>query len=198
MNEEQLIKNEHLKNFKEILDNLELSLENGATLSAFISALILPDIGGQICFPELYAQIGGIGKAYAKWYDSEVFKYTYPKSDITNYPVNLMTGSVIYQMRCKTLHEGNYNHPVITETALKNYDKLFELRNILRPVQKKYDSYKLNIEINDSYSSVSTSTNSSDNEKILYFNIKLDKKDFSKTMFLNAREFYSEQIKKAE
>lgn len=193
MNEEQLIKNEHLKNFKEILDNLELSLENGATLSAFISALILPDIGGQICFPELYAQKGGIGKAYAKWYDSEVYQYNYSNSTLLDSPVNLMSGNVVYMIRCKTLHEGNYNHPVIQQVASTYYKELFRLTNKFKYVHNQYESFTLDIEINDLYSSVSKSTDSSEDYKILHLSIMLGKKDFAKTMFLHASEFYNEQ-----
>lgn len=92
----------------EIIKDIEKALQAQAYISAFVLALILPDICGKLEFPLKNGK-----QRYIDWYDTWLTPYNKPpqikgkngrESDI-NHPG--IDGKRCYKLRCSIIHSGN-------------------------------------------------------------------------------------------
>ncbi|MGG1400277.1 hypothetical protein ABE288_21005 [Bacillus salipaludis] len=94
------------------IKDINLALYNKSYLSALALSLTLPDICGQIEYPDFKHDNGNrnIGKQYAAWFDDWV---SHNYADYTGFSedgkVNnpFFTGKMCYDLRCSFLHAGN-------------------------------------------------------------------------------------------
>lgn len=89
------------------------SINSECYLSALALSLTIPDICGQIEYPDMIYQDGrlkGRRKSkdqYIRWFDEYVKPYFF--SDNKNAPKHQMDGKSCYALRCAYLHAGNYD-----------------------------------------------------------------------------------------
>lgn len=88
---------------KNKIEEIKKAIDAGAYFAALTLSLTIPDICGQIEYPDCKS----IGKRYSKWYDKYV-KPTYCNPDGDN-PPNLFDGKMCYKLRCAILHSGNFD-----------------------------------------------------------------------------------------
>lgn len=87
-----------------LVKEIHIGLDNGCYISALTAALTLPDICSKAKYPDEKLT----GKKYKQWLKDYV---------CTNQPFSLQADpEVIYDLRCKLLHEGN---PSIDKAKLK-------------------------------------------------------------------------------
>lgn len=90
---------------KRIIDDITVSLENNAYISALALALTIPDICGKAEYPNE----NGNKKRYLDWYETYigvVYKNALSR-DTTSMPY--LSGEIIYSLRCSLLHQGTPN-----------------------------------------------------------------------------------------
>ncbi len=86
---------------KRIVEEINGLLLHGFPYSALGIALTLPDICGNIAYPNT-----NVGPHYKKWYDN----YVAPKKIITSEDGHIaIDGEICYKLRCAYLHSGNFN-----------------------------------------------------------------------------------------
>ncbi len=86
---------------EEIVNEINKLLLDGYPYSALGMALTLPDICGNIAYPNT-----GNGFRYKKWFD----EYALPKSGISvDEGFMSVDGAVCYKLRCAYLHSGNFD-----------------------------------------------------------------------------------------
>lgn len=173
----QVIKTETKNRLDAIIEDAEISLNNGAYLSALISALCIPDICGKIAYSDL--EISNKEK-YIKWCD-EIAGFG-ESTYIKGYGLAYMDGEATYQLRCAFLHSGN------TE-----FDKPNLKKQELEITELKFAFFK---EVKNGIQ-ISRSEPSEDRKSS---KITLDPKGFSKLLIQEARRFmkmdkYQEAIK---
>lgn len=89
------------------IEDIKKALANGAYLSALALTLTLPDICGQVEYPdEKY-----VGKRYIAWFNKYVYEvhFKYDGKYKDNYAGTEFDGDACYSLRCRYLHEGNTN-----------------------------------------------------------------------------------------
>lgn len=86
---------------KEICFDIEKALKNGAWRSALSLSLTLPDICGQVQYPNCRYK----SEHYAKWFDQYVGKQYYTTKD--ELQVSVFNGQNCYALRNCFLHEGS-------------------------------------------------------------------------------------------
>ncbi|MEH7249774.1 hypothetical protein V7114_23690 [Neobacillus niacini] len=97
----------------EKIKDINLALTNKSYLSALALSLTLPDICGQIEYPDLKKKNGerNIRKQYESWFDDWVNQYFADNTGWTEdgYKANnpYFTGEMCYSLRCSFLHAGN-------------------------------------------------------------------------------------------
>lgn len=97
----------------EKINAIREALEKECYLTALALALTLPDICGQIEYPELVNQNGNrlVGEQYKKWFREWVGHYYADHTGFEQngkYPKNpYFTDKMCYQLRCAYLHSGN-------------------------------------------------------------------------------------------
>jgi hypothetical protein len=97
----------------EKIKDINLALNNKSYLSALALSLTLPDICGQIEYPDLKKKNGerNIREQYVAWFDDWVNQYFADNTGWTedgskaNNPY--FTGEMCYSLRCSFLHAGN-------------------------------------------------------------------------------------------
>ncbi|MEE6452663.1 hypothetical protein RAH41_19035 [Gottfriedia acidiceleris] len=94
------------------IKDINLALNNKSYLSALALSLTLPDICGQIEYPDLKNNKGKrlVGKQYAAWFDDWVSHYYADNTGWTGdgKAINpFFTGKMCYSLRCSFLHDGN-------------------------------------------------------------------------------------------
>lgn len=97
-------KNNGAANFKCILDDAKKCIENGIYIGALDIALTIPDICGNIEYPDTT-----VGYRYKKWFAENVSKeesqLTYNEYRVPNISP-AYDACTIYKLRCSFLHEG--------------------------------------------------------------------------------------------
>jgi hypothetical protein len=97
----------------EKIKDINLALTNKSYLSALALSLTIPDICGQIEYPDFFKKNGerNIRKQYVAWFDDWVNQYFADNTGWTkdgskaNNPY--FTGEMCYSLRCSFLHAGN-------------------------------------------------------------------------------------------
>lgn len=99
-----------------IINDIDVSLENGAYLSALALALTLPDICGKAEFPTEPST----KKRYKQWYNDHVEVLLKPLCQATE-DMPYLSEDVIYSLRCSFLHQGtpNINTSEVSEDRCK-------------------------------------------------------------------------------
>ena len=87
-----------------LIEETKKCLNNGCDLAALIVALTIPDVCGNVMYPN-----DKNGARYRKWFDHYIGDYEQfpsdkdrPEEEQTPY----MSGDVVYKLRCALLHEG--------------------------------------------------------------------------------------------
>lgn len=158
------------------IKSIKQALDCKCYLPALALALTLPDICGQIEYPNLR-----VGKRYETWFDEWVGIFynnnngfledeldsTYPKFD----------GKICYRLRCCFLHAGNSD---INDFGEKEDDEY------------KYQySFELCINGCDSYGIVwSDDITDNDNKKIKEISIRLNVEDLCRNLCYSAKKYY--------
>lgn len=121
---------------------IKQAIDAGAYLPALALSLTLPDICGQIEYPDLYNERHGKkfrnGKEqYIKWYDEYVKPICFiPGNDA---PENQFDGAMCYALRCAFLHAGNFE---LKEQNEKTPVDIFRLHvNKAKGIHYIFDSY---------------------------------------------------------
>lgn len=97
----------------EIIGSIKQALESECYLPALALALTLPDICGQVEYPDYVNEKGKrqSGKQYKAWFDNWVdHRYADPSGwmeDRNRAKNPYFTGKMCYQLRCSFLHSGN-------------------------------------------------------------------------------------------
>lgn len=75
--------------------------------------MTLLDIMAQANYPKVYKIKGGVGKAFEKFYDENIYDYEFCEASLPNGPEAkerlkwLVNGEIIYKLRCDLLHNGS-------------------------------------------------------------------------------------------
>ncbi len=86
-----------------MIEDIEKAVDAGAYRAALALALMIPDVCGQIAYPDTTS----VGNRYRRWFNKYVKKY-YPKTKIHEYfGINTFDGYMCYKLRCAYLHSGN-------------------------------------------------------------------------------------------
>ena len=86
-----------------MIEDIEKAVDAGAYRAALALALMIPDICGQIAYPN----IPSVGKRYRRWFNKYVKEY-YPVNKMEQYlGINGFDGFTCYRLRCAYLHSGN-------------------------------------------------------------------------------------------
>lgn len=96
---------------KAVTSAVREALSKECWLPALTLALTIPDIGGQVEYPEFVNKEGRllVGKQYREWFNNHVAHFF---ADETGFdedckPMNpYFTGDMCYQLRCSVLHSG--------------------------------------------------------------------------------------------
>ena len=107
---------------RQYIEEIRKSLEQKCYISALALALIIPDIGGSIEFPEYRRkdkkdkkgrEVRDIKAQYSAWFEKWVQPpYVALKNSLDDNLIdqkNYFTGEMCYSLRCQFLHEGNSN-----------------------------------------------------------------------------------------
>ena len=127
----------------EIVCEINKLLLNQCPYSALGMALTLPDICGNIAYPQL-----GVGERYRKWFDEYVYDKDDPMFENAFIPFN---GEICYKLRCAYLHSGNTNlgNAPVTKDIKKftlHYDRNPTLR-FYHIVKVSPDAYHLDMDL---------------------------------------------------
>lgn len=127
------------KGVQQIIESVQDAVAKECWLPALTTALIIPDIMGQIEFPDLVNKLNkhgrrSVGKQYKFWFTKHVVHHFANEEgwDAEGNPINpYFTADMCYRLRCSILHQGNDNieHEYNFENeegAEYNYE--FELR----------------------------------------------------------------------
>ena len=84
-----------------LVNEIERCLKNDLQIAALTMALTLPDTCGKVYHPQ-----ASVSNRYTSWYDDHVLA---PKSELTGDTSKrfLVSGNVVYKLRCAMLHESN-------------------------------------------------------------------------------------------
>ena len=84
-----------------LVNEIERCLKNDLQIAALTMALTLPDTCGKVYHPQ-----ASVSNRYTSWYDDHVLA---PKSELTEDTSKrfLVSGNVVYKLRCAMLHESN-------------------------------------------------------------------------------------------
>lgn len=110
-----------LEALKNIVETIDDAIFKNAEQAAFFCSLSIPDIAGQIEYPSLRGKKPGVvGKRYKKWYDQNLYPYENPNtSDLLK--LNKIDGEIMYLIRCKLYHQGDYSHDDIINNLSMAY-----------------------------------------------------------------------------
>lgn len=86
-----------------LIEDIERATNAGAYRSALALALTIPDICGQIAYPE----IEGSGTRYRRWFNQYVKKYYKTDKMLAALGVKPFDAYACYKLRCAYLHSGN-------------------------------------------------------------------------------------------
>lgn len=86
---------------KNKIDEINKAIDAGAYIAALALSLTLPDICGQIEYPDLR-----VGDRYVKWFDRYVKPLYFIKNE--NAPNNQFDGEMCYALRCALFHSWNF------------------------------------------------------------------------------------------
>lgn len=87
-----------------IIDEINISLENGCYMAALSLALILPDICAKAEYPDL-----GNKRRYIAWYDEYIGQYEIAPDQDEENQMPYLSGEVVYSLRNSVLHQGTPN-----------------------------------------------------------------------------------------
>lgn len=114
---------------KQIVNDINKSLDCESYLSALALTLTLPDVCGKAEYPNLK-----VGEHYIKWYDEYIGKYETYDGRTTPY----LSGEVVYSLRNSYLHQATPN--IDTAKIKESQNKIDEF--ILQIQQKnQFDIY---------------------------------------------------------
>lgn len=116
-----------------LLNEINQTLKSKCWLAALSLSLSIPDICGQLEYPEITGK-GSVGKRYRKWYDSFIIKY-YKYDDFVLFP-----GDQCYLLRCKFFHSGNNN---IDSKSLSRFLFSTPEDGVLSGINSYYESNQL-------------------------------------------------------
>lgn len=91
------------------------ALSKNAIDAAFFCSLSIPDLCGQMEYP----QTSSVKKRYSDWYNSYIYKYENPTTSKDK--INQIDGDVIYLLRCKLFHETSLYHKQTLSKIKKKY-----------------------------------------------------------------------------
>lgn len=87
----------------EKIEDIKKAMDAKAYLCALALALTLPDICGQVAYPDMNRRNQSQAR-YIKWYDEYITQYDYPASYNGNAKFD---GIKCWKLRCAILHSGN-------------------------------------------------------------------------------------------
>lgn len=116
--------------------DINTSLENKAYFSALAMALALPDICGNVEYPDEPS----VAKRYINWYDAFIGNY-----DFIN-DVSYLSGEIVYNLRNTFLHTGS---PNINKSKIKTEVNQLDKFNLVLGDGKKFWSVTTNIDTPD-------------------------------------------------
>lgn len=105
-----------LSNIIQIVDD---ALLKDSLQAALFCSLAIPDIAGQIDYPQLRKR-GKVKERYEKWYNENMYEFENPKKSKFE-KFNQIDGSVMYLIRCKLYHQGDYSHKEVEERITEKY-----------------------------------------------------------------------------
>ena len=84
-----------------LVNEIERCLKNDLQITALTMALTLPDTCGKVYHPQ-----ASVSNRYTSWYDDHILA---PKSELIGDTSKrfLISGNVVYKLRCAMLHESN-------------------------------------------------------------------------------------------
>ena len=104
-----------------LVNEIEHCLKNDLQIAALTMALTLPDTCGKVYRPQ-----GKVGERYISWYNDHILNHQ--REPLGGDPeCFLISGEVVYKLRCAMLHESN---PAVTGTA----ESITQFSLVWRPV----------------------------------------------------------------
>ena len=129
------------------------ALEHGCYHCALALTLTLPDICGQVAYPNLHKPEQR-GERYKKWFDEYVSKYYQCPEDVTlpNQKICFVNGYTCYLLRCAYLHNGNFdlknqNEKIKINGFRLHYSKENAGYSNFNSVQLSQDDFRLDIDV---------------------------------------------------
>ena len=129
---------------QKLIDDIRAALENDLYFVALNSALTLPDICGKAEYPNEKSS----KKRYIDWYNKEIGKYERNTDQTADEEMPYLSGSVIYNLRCSLLHEGN---PNIDNERLIHKNESLPINHFVLKIEskKEFGIYSDGSEISD-------------------------------------------------
>ncbi|MDQ0208939.1 hypothetical protein [Alkalicoccobacillus murimartini] len=169
----------------EKIEAVKDALEKESYLPALSLALTLPDICGQIEYPEFYIlrkgkKINLTGKQYKTWFDNWVnHRYADPSGwteDFQKARNPYFTGAMCYDLRCSFLHSGNLSIGDFGESEDEEFNYSYEFELWLAGCNSFGESW---------------TESSRDKEKIKKTrNVSIDISELCKNLCLSAEDYY--------
>lgn len=170
----QLAGGEFVSSLPLIINEIKENLIMDCYLGALALSLIIPDICGQIEFPQFKKKNGQrlIGKQYETWFNKWIGQYEKNLNNRDGMPY--MSGELIYALRCSFLHAGN-------DDVSDEY-KDFTLNNFILKMEEKNEF--------DTYIDSACIITDNDGEKYSY--IRLDVRNICNKIVMAAEKFIEE------
>lgn len=183
---------ELVKALSDIVEIIQDALDKDAIGAAFFCSLAIPDICGQIEYPDLRGP-RNVGERYRKWYKKNIYCYENPESvgdSDHKFPekMNKIDEDVFYLIRCKMYHQGDGEHKVVLQKLLSKYKKEFNNKNV-----------RLTFDTKSNYDGVSYGQIG--NEKNMIIDVNLDRKRHAEILMWTAQVVLSDanqQVKSSE
>lgn len=168
------------------LEEISTALNHKLFQSALALALTIPDICGQIEYPELVNSKTGkrkIGQQYIRWFDNYVAHYYADDTGWTDdykYAKNsFFTGQMCYELRCSFLHSGNDD--IVHFNDLKDNKSNYNFK------------FTLSVNGSDSVQRIFIHNSNDIDNPIAQFNVTLDIVNLCKFLRIAGEKYYHDK-----
>ena len=135
---------EIISSLRNVTEIVKEALDKNAYRAAFFCSLSIPDICGQLFYPDLRGNNSST-KRYKKWYNENIYQYEHPEKDIEYVDplidkYNLLDGDMIWLIRCKLYHQGLTVNDEVIKKLKNKYKNSFK---------ENFDKIQLNINLDE-------------------------------------------------
>jgi len=156
-----------------LINEIQHTMDQNCYIASLFLALAIPDICGQIAYPNLTVRKGkrNIQEQYIKWFDGHVDYSIYDAKDEFAH----FSGELCYALRCSIMHTGS------TDIGKKFIDLSLNDFNFILESKNEYELYIDEFEIEES--------NEGGNKTVKRF-VQINIRSLCKAIIFSAKRFY--------